>query len=70
MLAGENGARWLWRFEDGQVRRVPVTVAGWKGAQLEVSGEGLRDGDLIVTAGVHFLKDGQKVRLMKAGERS
>ena len=70
VLAGENGARWLWRFEDGQVRRVPVTVAGWKGAQLEVSGEGLRDGDLIVTAGVHFLKDGQKVRLMKAGERS
>lgn len=30
----------------------------------------LRDGDLVVTAGVHFLKDGQKVRLMKAGESS
>lgn len=68
VLAGENGERWLWRFENGQVERVPVLVAGWKGTHLEVSGEKLRDGDLIVTAGVHFLRDGQKVRLMKAGE--
>ena len=69
VLAEENGAHWLWRFEDGQVSRVPVAVAGWKGDRLEVSGEGLRDGDLIVTAGVHFLRDGQKVRLLKSGER-
>lgn len=65
---GENN--FLWRYEDGQVRRVPVRLGGpHNGGMLEVSGPDLRDGDRIVAAGVHFLREGQKVRLMEEAVR-
>src|SRR5262245_10125917 len=49
------------------VRRTPVTVAGTANEGVRVAG-GLTAGDLVVTAGVQFLRDGMRVRLL--GERS
>ena len=53
----------LWRYSENGVSRVAVTVGGPRSdGSLEVSGPDLRDGDVIITAGVHFLREGQKVR--------
>ena len=48
------------------VRRTPVTVAGTTDEGVRVAG-GLKAGDMVVTAGVQFLRDGMRVRL--PGER-
>jgi len=53
--------------EKGTVRRTPVTVAGTADAGVRVAG-GLSPGDMVVTAGVQFLRDGMRVRL--PGERT
>ena len=46
----------------GLAKRVPVTVGQLTSRGLEIT-EGLNDGDLLVTAGVSRITDGQKVRL-------
>jgi membrane fusion protein, multidrug efflux system len=53
--------------ERSTVRRTPVTVAGTADEGVRVAG-GLKAGDMVVTAGVQFLRDGMRVRL--PGERS
>ncbi len=71
ILALENGDLCVWRFDEGEgtVSRVPVEVLSKRrDGQLEIHSDELSGGDIVVTAGVHFLKDGQKVRLQKAGE--
>jgi membrane fusion protein, multidrug efflux system len=44
------------------VRKTPVTVAAVVHAGVRITG-GLNAGDLVVTAGVQFLRDGMRVRL-------
>jgi RND family efflux transporter MFP subunit len=53
--------------EKSAVRRTPITIAGPAADGVRVTG-GLEAGDLVVTAGVQFLRDGMRVRL--PGERS
>jgi multidrug efflux pump subunit AcrA (membrane-fusion protein) len=53
--------------EKRTVRCTPVTVAGTADEGVRVSG-GLKPGDMVVTAGVQFLRDGMRVRL--PGERT
>ncbi len=53
--------------EKRTVRRTPVTVAGPAADGVRVAG-GLEAGDMVVTAGVQFLRDGMRVRL--PGERT
>jgi RND family efflux transporter MFP subunit len=53
--------------EKRTVRRTPVRVAGTTSEGVEVAG-GLEPGDMVVTGGVQFLRDGMRVRL--PGERS
>jgi RND family efflux transporter MFP subunit len=48
------------------VRRMPVTVAGTAEDGVRVAGE-LNAGDLVVTAGVQFLRDGMHIRV--SGDR-
>ncbi len=48
------------------VRRTPVTVAGTTSDGVQVAG-GLQAGDMVVIAGVQFLRDGMRIRL--PGER-
>ncbi|MCX7780647.1 MAG: efflux RND transporter periplasmic adaptor subunit [Negativicutes bacterium] len=52
----------VWIVEDGAVRLRPIKVGGFGNSQVQVL-EGLRDGDIVVIAGVQKLREGQKVRL-------
>jgi RND family efflux transporter MFP subunit len=52
--------------EKKTVRRTPVTVAATVDDGVRIAG-GLQAGDMVVTAGVQFLRDGMRIRL--PGER-
>ncbi len=67
-ILGDVVSRSVWRFSGGRVSAVPVALLSARDGTVEISSPMLREGDVIVTAGVHFLREGQKVRLMKAGE--
>jgi RND family efflux transporter MFP subunit len=64
-LQAEGGATHVWLFDPGSqaVRRVRVQIVNAAGNEM-VIGDGLKAGDIVVTAGVHQLKEGQKVRLL------
>lgn len=64
-LLQEGGSTYVWRFDrDTQtVKRSAVQVANVAGNDVVVA-SGVSAGDTIVTAGVHLLKDGQKVKLL------
>jgi len=51
--------------EKGAVRMVPVQVAGQVDNDV-ILGGGVQAGQQVVTAGVHLLKNGQKVRILTA----
>jgi len=70
-VAEDRGGRYVFVVEpagDGRatVRRRAVDVGGFAADGLEIL-QGLDDGDLVVTAGVHQIEDGREVRL--AGEQ-
>ena len=48
---------------EGKLIRTPVTVSGFRTATALISG-GVKDGDIIVTAGAHRLDESQRVRVM------
>ncbi|MCC2955533.1 efflux RND transporter periplasmic adaptor subunit [Massilia sp. IC2-477] len=69
-LVQDKGATSVWLVEKGrsgvpavQLRR--VQVAGQSGNDILLSG-GVQPGQTVVTAGVHLLKPGQKVRILTA----
>ncbi len=64
-LQAEGGATHAWLFDPStqSVSRTRVKVVNVAGNEI-VIGEGLKAGDIVVTAGVHLLKEGQKVRLL------
>jgi RND family efflux transporter MFP subunit len=64
-LFHEKNATSVWVVENGAVRLVPVTVVAADGNDL-VLGSGVTAGQTVVTAGVHLLKPGQKVRILGA----
>lgn len=53
--------------DTSRVARRDVTVGGIRENMIVVL-DGLEEGDRIASAGVSFLKDGQEVRLLDAGE--
>jgi multidrug efflux system membrane fusion protein len=55
----------VWVVENGNVRLVPVQVAGTSGNEI-VLAAGVAPGQTIVTAGVNQLKPGQKVKILGA----
>ena len=55
----------VWLVQDNTVNLKPIKVGAFGNNSVEVL-EGLQNGDVIVTAGVHKLQAGQKVR--KAGD--
>src|SRR5712671_5966673 len=59
-------AVWVVDPEKKTVSLVPVTVGHYDTSSAVVS-QGLKDGDLVVTAGVQALRPGQEVRLLEAG---
>lgn len=64
-LLHEKGASGVWVVEQGAVRMVPVQIAGQVGNDVLLAG-GVQAGQQVVTAGVHLLKNGQKVRILSA----
>jgi membrane fusion protein, multidrug efflux system len=62
IVSDASNQRFVWRVDqDGVVSRSVVTTAEIRGGLLRVQ-SGLADGDRIVTAGVHALREGMKVR--------
>jgi multidrug efflux pump subunit AcrA (membrane-fusion protein) len=57
----------LYDGDSSTVRKHKVTIGGIRDNQLVVT-EGLSVGDLVATAGVSYLTDGEKVRLLPAEE--
>ncbi len=63
-ILNEGVRNFVWRYDDGKVSKVPVTLGAVNNeAKVEIQGSMLNGGDIIVTAGVYFLHDGQNVRL-------
>jgi RND family efflux transporter MFP subunit len=64
-LLVEGGATHAWRYDaaSGTVRRTQVRVGNVAGNEVVIA-EGLKAGDMVVTAGAHQLKEGQKVKLL------
>jgi multidrug efflux pump subunit AcrA (membrane-fusion protein) len=60
-------AVWLVDSASMTVKAQPITVAGADGNDVVVS-SGLTAGQVVVTAGVHVLTPGQKVKLYKAAD--
>lgn len=59
-------AVWIIDPATQSVRLAAIKTGALQGDQITVA-EGLKDGDRVVTAGVHKLHDGQKVRVVEAG---
>lgn len=58
---GTQPAVWVVDRASGTVELRPVTIARWRDETASIS-SGVRDGELIATAGVHKLEPGQKVK--------
>ena len=69
-LFEKNGAPAVWVFDQqsGSATLKPVTVARYE-AETVVIASGLAKGDIVITAGVNTLREGQKVRLADAAPR-
>ena len=65
LLEGGSPQVWLFDAASSQVARRAVKVGGVAGNEIAVV-DGIKPGDVVVTAGVHLLKDGQKVKLLGA----
>lgn len=52
----------VWVVEDGAVKLRPVRIGAFGDNQVQVLA-GLQNGDVVVTAGVHKLREGQRVRI-------
>jgi RND family efflux transporter MFP subunit len=57
-------AVWIYQADTATVALKPVTVGSYETDQVIIS-EGLAKGDVVVTAGVNQLREGQKVRLVE-----
>jgi len=62
-ISAEQGAAYLWVVDPrgSSVRRTPVKVGAYGQERVSVL-EGLKEGDWVVAAGVHVLREGQKIR--------
>jgi RND family efflux transporter MFP subunit len=59
----------VWVVENEKVKRVPVQVAGATGNELLVAA-GLNPGQVVVTAGVNLLREGQKVSILGQAQKA
>jgi RND family efflux transporter MFP subunit len=61
-------AVWVFNQQSGSATLKPITVARYE-AETVVIASGLAKGDLVISAGVNTLREGQKVRLADAAPR-
>jgi len=62
-LLNDQGKTSVWVVEKGKVKLVPVVLAGPQGNEILVA-SGLDAGQEVVIAGVHLLREGQKVSIL------
>jgi RND family efflux transporter MFP subunit len=64
-----SGTSWVWVVDESSdtVARRPVTSGELDRFGIQII-EGVATGDLLVISGVHFLKDGQKIRPVQVGQ--
>jgi RND family efflux transporter MFP subunit len=62
LQTGEQAAVWVVDTANGTVHRRPVKVLRFDAESVTIA-EGLKDGEVIVTAGINSLAEGEKVRL-------
>ncbi len=55
---------WLVNEKNNTIKRVSITVRRLSGSNAEIT-KGLKPGDRVVSAGVHFLQPGEKIQLLK-----
>ena len=60
----QTGDRYLWIFSDGTVKKRQVKTGALVTEGIEII-TGLKEGEIVVTAGVHQIEEGQKVRILK-----
>jgi len=67
VFSDPEGEPHVWRVDgaDLSVHLVPVTIGEPAGDRIVVT-QGLEEGDEIVTAGVHFLREGMQVRRLES----
>ena len=65
-ILNQDGKTYVWRFNNGSVSKIPVNAGTIHNeALIEIDGADLHNGDVIITAGVYFLRGGQHVRIME-----
>lgn len=62
-LLSDQGKTSVWVVDKGKVKLVPIEVAGPQGNEILVA-SGLDAGQEVVIAGVHLLREGQKVNVL------
>jgi membrane fusion protein, multidrug efflux system len=65
---GTQPAVWVVDKESGTVALRPVTIARWRDDSAAIA-SGVKDGEMIATAGVHKLEAGQKVKPVQQAAR-
>ncbi|MBQ7578434.1 MAG: efflux RND transporter periplasmic adaptor subunit [Synergistaceae bacterium] len=63
-ILNQDGNNFVWRYEEGRIRKILVTLGTIRNDSfIEIEGN-IKGGNIIVTAGVNFLHEGQHVRLL------
>ena len=65
---GTQPAVWI-VDKDGTVTLRPVTIARWRDETAAIA-SGVKDGEVIATAGVHKLEAGQKVKPLQSQQQA
>ena len=60
----QTGDRYLWIFSDGMVKKRQVRTGALVTNGIEII-TGLKEGEIVVTAGVHRIEEGERVRILK-----
>ena len=63
-IVTRNAETVVFRIDDGKATQVPVTSVELNGGRREVSGKGLKAGDLVATTGAYELSDGITVKTL------
>jgi len=64
---GTDGA-FVWVVQDGRAKRTPVRIVQRNTESVLVAAEGIRPGDVVVTEGVHAVRDGAEVLVARNGQ--
>ena len=63
-LVTSGDKTYVWRCENNTVHRVSVKQnTPHNNGFIDIAGDQLKDGDIIIVAGAHLLHEGQKVRM-------